>query len=122
MQLPLSSLRLGDGVEDEPGRQCEACQEDKTDRKNGGGEARDEPRLEVFDDDGNSEDEADNCQYEGNEAEELERTIVLEERADHHDDLDAIANCIEFRFRPLGAVAVGDRHIEDAPAAVDGVD
>ena len=118
----MPSFRLGDGVEDEPSCQCEACQEDKTDRKNGGREARNKSRLKVFDDDGDSEDEADNCQYEGNEAEELKRSVILEERADHHDDFDAVTDGVELRLRSLGAIAVGYRYVEDAPATVNSVD
>lgn len=78
--------------------------------------------MEIFEDDGDSKSEADDCQYEGDEAEELERAIILEERANHHDNFDAVAYGVELRLRPLGAVSVGDEHVEDAPAAVDGVD
>lgn len=118
----MSPFRLSDGVEDESCYQREARQEDKSDRKDGGGEARDKACLEIFNDDGDSEGEADDRQYEGDKAEELERTVVLEERADHHDDLNAVTYGVKFGFRSRRSIAVSDRHVEDAPATVDGVD
>lgn len=51
--------------------------------------------MEVLNDDGDAEREADNSEEQGDETEELERAVVLEERADHGDDLDAVADRVE---------------------------
>lgn len=78
--------------------------------------------MEVLNDDGDAEREADNSEEQGDETEELERAVVLEERADHGDDLDAVADRVELGLRSRGAVPVLHRDVPDAPAVVDGVD
>ena len=66
-------------------------------------------------------DEPDDKKDKCDEAEELERTIVLEEASDHLDDLDAVAHRVELRLGSCGAVTVDDGDVEDAPASVHGV-
>lgn len=78
--------------------------------------------MEILYDDGDAEREADGGEDQGDEAEEFERSVVLEERADHGDDLDAVADRVELRLRSRGAVSVLHRDVLDAPAVVDGVD
>lgn len=51
--------------------------------------------MEVLNNDGDAEGEADSGEDQGDEAEEFERSVVLEERADHGDDLDAVADRVE---------------------------
>lgn len=51
--------------------------------------------MEVLNDDGDAKCEAYNGKEQGDEAEEFERSVVLEERADHSDDLDAVADRVE---------------------------
>lgn len=51
--------------------------------------------MEVLNNDGDAEREADGGEDQGDEAEEFERSVVLEERADHGDDLDAVADRVE---------------------------
>lgn len=51
--------------------------------------------MEVFYDDGDAEREADSGEDQGDEAEEFARSVVLEECADHGDDLDAVADRVE---------------------------
>lgn len=52
--------------------------------------------MEVLNNDGDAEREADGGEDQGDEAEEFERSVVLEERADHGDDLDTVADRVEF--------------------------
>ena len=51
--------------------------------------------MGILYDDGDAEREADGGEDQGDEAEEFERSVVLEERADHGDDLDAVADRVE---------------------------
>ena len=113
---------LGDRVEDEARRQTEAAQEHEACGEHGSREAGNQPSAEVLNNDGDAEREADNGEEQRDEAEELERAVVLEERADHGDDLDAVADRVELRLRSRGAVPVLHRDVLDAPAVVDGVD
>lgn len=78
--------------------------------------------MEVLDNYRNAERESYGGEEQRDEAEELERAVVLEERADHGDDLDAVADRVELGLRPRGAVPVLHRDVPDAPAVVDGVD
>ena len=78
--------------------------------------------MEVLYDDGDAEREADGGEEQGDKAEKLERAVVLEERADHGDDFDAVADGAELGLRSRGAVPVLHRDVLDAPAVVDGVD
>lgn len=87
---------LGDRVEDKSRRQTEAAQEHERCGEHGGWETGHQPGMEVLNDDGDAEREADNSEEQGDETEELERAVVLEERADHGDDLDAVADRVEF--------------------------
>ena len=81
-----------------------------------GGEARDEAGLEIFDNDGHAQGEAEYREQKRNEAEELQRAVVLEQRADHRNDFNAVAHGVEFGLGTLGTVAVLDGHIFDAPS------
>lgn len=114
-------LDLGDRVEDEARRQAETAQEHETCGEHGSGEAGNQPGVEVLSDDGDAEREADGGEEQGDKAEKLERAVVLEERADHGDDLDAVADRVELGLRAGGAVPVLHRDVLDAPAVVDGV-
>ena len=78
--------------------------------------------MEILDNDGHAQGEADDRKQERDQAEELQRTVVLEQRTDHRYDFDAIADGVEFGLGTRGTVAVLDGHIFDAPAVVDGVD
>lgn len=51
--------------------------------------------MEVLNNYRNAERESYGGEEQRNEAEELERAVVLEERADHGDDLDAVADRVE---------------------------
>ena len=78
--------------------------------------------MEVLNNDGDAEREANYGEEQGDEAEKLERAVVLEERADHRDDLDAVADRVELGLRTGGAVPVLHRDVLNAPTVVDGVD
>lgn len=86
---------LGDRVEDEARCQAEAAYEHETRGEHGGWETGHQPGMEVLNNDGDAEREADSGEDQGDEAEEFERSVVLEERADHGDDLDAVADRVE---------------------------
>ena len=58
----------------------------------------------------------------GKETKELEGSVILKERPNHSDDLNAVTNGIKLGFRSCWAISVFHRHIFDAPAMVDGVD
>ena len=78
--------------------------------------------MEVLNNDGDAERETNNGEEQGDEAEELERAVVLEECADHRDDLNAVADRVELGLRTGGAVPVLHRDVLNAPTVVDGVD
>lgn len=122
LQLPLFLFDLGDRVEDEARSQAEAAQEHERCCEHGGGEAGHQSGAEVLNNNRNAEREPYGGEEQRDEAEELERAVVLEERADHGDDLDAVADRVELRLRSRGAVSVLHRDVLDAPAVVDGVD
>lgn len=86
---------LGDRVEDEARCQAEAAQEHETRGEHGSWEAGNQPGVEILYDDGDAEREADGGEDQGDETEEFERSVVLEECADHGDDLDAVADRVE---------------------------
>lgn len=79
--------------------------------EHGSGEARNEAGLEILDNDGHAQGEADHRKQKRDEAEELQRAVVLEQRADHRDDFNAVAHGIELGLGTLGTVAVLDGHI-----------
>ena len=122
LKLPLFSLDLGDRVEDEARRQAEAAQEHERRGEHGGGEAGYQSGAEVLNNNRNAKNESYGGEEQRDEAEELERAVVLEERADHGDDLDAVADRVELGLRSRGTVPVLHRDVPDAPAVVDGVD
>lgn len=122
LQLPLLLFDLGNRVEDEARRQAEAAQEHERCGEHGGGEAGHQSGVEVFNNNRYAEREPDDGEEQGDEAEELERAVVLKERADHGDDFDAVADGAELGLRSRGAVPVLHRDVLDAPAVVDGVD
>lgn len=122
VDLPLLFFDLCHGIEDESGCKAQTAQEHKRRGEHGGGEARNEAGLEILDNDGHAQGEAEYREQKRNEAEELQRTVVLEQRADHRNDFNAVAHGVEFGLGTLGTVAVLDGHIFDAPAVVDGVD
>lgn len=109
-------------IQDESGCKAQAAQEHKRRGEHGGGEARNEAGLAILDNDGHAQGEADHRKQKRDEAEELQRAVVLEQRADHRDDFNAVAHGIELGFGAFRTVAVLDGHIFDAPAVVDGVD
>lgn len=113
---------LGDRVEDEARSQAEAAQEHERRGEHGGGEAGHQSGAEVLNNNRNAERESYGGEEQRYEAEELERAVVLEERADHGDNLDAVADRVELGLRAGGAVPVLHRDVPDAPAVVDGVD
>ena len=86
------------------------------------GEARNKTGLEILDNDGNAQGKTDDRKQKRNEAEELQRAVVLEQRADHGDDFNAVADGIKFGLGAFRAIAVLNRHVFDAPTVVDGVD
>lgn len=48
--------------------------------------------MEVLDNDGDAEREANNGEEQGDEAEKLEWAVVLEECANHRDDFNTVAD------------------------------
>ena len=122
LKLPLFSLDLGDRVEDEARSQAEAAQKHERRGEHGGGEAGHQSGTEVLNNNWNAKSESYGGEEQRDEAEELERAVVLEERTNHGDDLDAVADRVELGLRPRGAVPVLHRDVPDAPAVVDGVD
>lgn len=77
--------------------------------------------MEVLRNNWDSESETYDGKDECNKTKELERTIVFKERSDHCDDLDAVADRIEFGFRALRSIAILHRHVFNTPAVVDGM-
>ena len=78
--------------------------------------------MEVLRNNWDSESETYDGKYECNKTKELERTIVFKERSDHCDDLDAVADRIEFRFRALRSISILYWYVLNAPAVIDGMD
>ena len=78
--------------------------------------------MEILDNDGNTQGKTDNGKEKSYEAEEFERAVVLEQRADHGDDLNAVAHGIKLGLGAFRAVAVLDGHVFDTPTVVDGMD
>ena len=122
LELPLPAVGLGDGVEDQPAGEREGRQEHQPQGQDGRGEPGHQARVQELEDDGRAEEEAEGQEEQGDKPEELHRPIVLEERADHHEDTGAVAHGVELGDRALGPVAVLDGHVEDPPAAVHRVD
>ena len=122
LKLPLLLFDLGDRVEDEARSQAEATQKHERRGEHGGGKAGHQSGAEVLNNNRNAKNESYGGEEQRDEAEELERAVVLEERADHSDDLDAVAECVELGLRSRGAVPVLHRDVPNAPAVVDGVD
>lgn len=69
---------LGDRVEDEARSQAEAAQEHETRGEHGGGEAGHQSGAEVLNNNRNAEREPYGGEEQRDEAEELERAVVLE--------------------------------------------
>ena len=122
VDLPLLFFDLCHGIQDESGCKAQTAQEHKRRGEHGGGEARNEAGLEILDNDGHAQGEADHRKQKRNQAEELQRAVVLEQRADHRNDLNAVADGIKLGLGAFRTVAVLDGYIFDAPAVVDGVD
>ena len=78
--------------------------------------------MEVLHNNWNSEGKAYDGEDERYKCKELERTIVFKERSNHCDDLDAVADRVEFGFRAGRSISILYRHVLNAPAVVDGMD
>ena len=78
--------------------------------------------MEVLCDDWYTESEPYDGKDGRDETEELEGTIVFKERPNHCDDLDAVADRVEFGFRAGRSISILHWHVLNAPTVVDCMD
>lgn len=118
----MPTIVFGYGIQNEPCGERQATQEHERCRQNSGGEAGNQAGPCILRDNRDAQYEADKREHQRYEAEELERPVVLEERRDGHDDLDTVGYRVELGAGARRPVAVLDRHVQDAPAAIHRVD
>ena len=122
LELPLLAVGLRHRVEDEAGRHGQAAAEHESHGEHRRGDAQHYARCDEGRNHGDAHDEAERHEDERNPAEEGEGLVFLEQARDGLEHLRAVAEGRQLRVAALGAVAVLDGHVDDAPALVDRVD
>ena len=119
LELPAAAVGARHGVQDGAGSKRERGAQHERDGEDRRGKLGDVARVEVLGDDRDAGDEPERDEDHGHPAEERHGTVVAEQARDGGEHEHAVGVGGKLALGALGAVAVVDGDVDDAPAAVD---